>query len=179
MLLLYNQWRWGINELVLFLSQAFVCLSCHLSFVFLLDCSAIRNLGEVALSMLWDFRNFSFTISSSSDLTCRELQTVKLVCLFYLLKMMLQLPCDKGTDGFDPHIPPDDKESLGSVHAMVNHAEEQLGWIIQHQVKELLAGPMLTLLPSHRKTVPVRGKVGPNTTNIPPLTSYHLSTPGP
>ncbi|RVW50165.1 Retrovirus-related Pol polyprotein from transposon RE1 [Vitis vinifera] len=76
------------------------------------DCSAIRNLGEVALSMLWDFRNFSFTISSSSDLTCRELQTVKLVCLFYLLKMMLQLPCDKGTDGFDPHIPPDDKESL-------------------------------------------------------------------
>ncbi|RVX14779.1 hypothetical protein CK203_011897 [Vitis vinifera] len=37
------------------------------------------------------------------------------------------LPCDNGTDGFDPHIPPDDKESLGSVHAMVNHAEEQLG----------------------------------------------------
>ena len=92
---------------------------------------------------------------------------------------MLPLPCDNGTDGFDPHIPPDDKESLGSVHAMVNHAEEQLGWIIQHQVKELLAGPMLTLLPSHRKTVPVRGKVGPNTTNIPPLTSCHLSTPGP
>ncbi|KAL6313911.1 hypothetical protein AAG906_010330 [Vitis piasezkii] len=28
------------------------------------------------------------------------------------------LPCDNGTDGFDPHIPPDDKESLGSVHAM-------------------------------------------------------------
>ena len=37
MLLLYNQWGGGINELVLFLSQAFVCLSCHLPFVFLLE----------------------------------------------------------------------------------------------------------------------------------------------
>lgn len=36
-------------------------------------------------------------------------------------------PCENDTDGFHPLIQPNDKESSGLAHAMVNHAEERLG----------------------------------------------------